>query len=72
MRWFPDWPEKYSITIRPALQIIGNTGRCQKVAGMYIMVTEKGIFADTTINVNPTADDLAEITVLTAWAITTI
>jgi malate dehydrogenase (oxaloacetate-decarboxylating)(NADP+) len=62
---------KYSDTIRPALQIIGTQDEVKKVAGMYIMVTKSGpvFFADTTINVNPTAEDLAEITVLTAWAV---
>ncbi len=62
---------KYSDTIRPALQIIGTQEDVKKVAGMYIMMTKKGpfFFADTTINVNPTAEDLAEITVLTAWAV---
>ncbi len=62
---------KYSDTIRPALQIIGTQDSVKKVAGMYIMITKKGpvFFADTTVNVNPTADDLAEITVLTAWAV---
>ena len=62
---------KYSDTIRPALQIIGTQDDVKKVAGMYIMVTKKGpvFFADTTINVNPTAEDLVEITVLTAWAV---
>ena len=62
---------KYSDTIRPALQIIGTQDDVKKVAGMYIMITKKGpvFFADTTVNVNPTAEDLAEITVLTAWAV---
>lgn len=62
---------KYSDTIRPALQIIGTQDDVKKVAGMYIMMTKKGpfFFADTTINVDPTAEDLAEITVLTAWAV---
>jgi len=62
---------KYSDTIRPALQIIGTQDSVKKVAGMYIMITKKGpvFFADTTVNVNPTPDDLAEITVLTAWAV---
>ena len=56
---------KYSDTIRPALQIIGTQEDVKKVAGMYIMMTKKGpfFFADTTINVDPTAEDLAEITV---------
>ncbi len=62
---------KYKDTIRPALQIIGTQDSVKKVAGMYIMVTKKGpiFFADTTVNVNPTSEDLAEITVLTAWAV---
>ena len=62
---------KYSDTIRPALQIIGTQESVSRVAGMYIMVTKKGpvFFADTTVNVNPSAEDLAEITVLTAWAV---
>jgi len=62
---------KYSDTIRPALQIIGTQDDVKKVAGMYIMITKKGpfFFADTTINVNPTAEDLAEITALTAQAV---
>lgn len=62
---------KYSDTIRPALQIIGTQDDVKRVAGMYIMITKKGpfFFADTTINVNPTAEELAEITVLTAWAV---
>jgi malate dehydrogenase (oxaloacetate-decarboxylating)(NADP+) len=62
---------KYGDTIRPALQIIGTQDEVKRVAGMYIMVTKKGplFFADTTVNVDPTAEDLAEITVLTAWAV---
>jgi malate dehydrogenase (oxaloacetate-decarboxylating)(NADP+) len=62
---------KYSDTIRPALQIIGTQDSVKKVAGMYIMMTKKGpiFFADTTVNVNPSSEDLAEITVLTAWAV---
>jgi malate dehydrogenase (oxaloacetate-decarboxylating)(NADP+) len=62
---------KYSDTIRPSLQIIGTQEGVNKVAGMYIMVTKKGpvFFADTTININPTAEDLVEITMLTNNAI---
>ncbi len=57
----------YAQTIRPALQIIGTEGKI-KVAGMYIMLTKRGplFFADTTVNVNPSAEDLVEITALTA------
>lgn len=61
----------YSTTIRPSLQIIGTQDNVKKVAGMYVLITKKGpvFFADTTINVNPTAEELVEITMLTANAI---
>ncbi len=62
---------KYADPIRPALQIIGVQKDVKRVAGMYIMVTKQGpfFFADTTMNVNPTAQELVDITVLTANAI---
>lgn len=55
---------KYPDTIRPALQIIGVDDGQRLVAGMYIMMTKKGpfFFADTTVNRNPSAQDLVEIT----------
>lgn len=58
----------YPSTLRPALQIIGTEEAVEKVAGMFIMNTKKGtlFLADTTINVDPTAEDLANIAVLTA------
>jgi len=61
----------YADTIRPALRIIGVQEHGTRVAGMYIMMTKKGplFFADTTINVNPTSEDLVEITLLTAKAV---
>ncbi len=62
---------KYSDTIRPSLQIIGTQEGVARVAGMYILVTKKGpfFFADTTINVNPTVEELVEIAHLTATAV---
>lgn len=61
----------YPETIRPALQVIGTQKGVNKIAGMYILITKNGpiFFADTTINVNPTAQDLADITVLTAKSV---
>lgn len=61
----------YADTIRPALRIIGTQQGVNKVAGMYIMLTKRGpvFFADTTINVNPTSEELVEITLLTAKAV---
>jgi len=62
---------KYADILRPALYIIGTQEEVTNVAGMYIMITKRGpvFFADTTINVNPTAEELVEITLLTAKAI---
>jgi malate dehydrogenase (oxaloacetate-decarboxylating)(NADP+) len=59
---------KYGQPIKPALEIIGVQKGISKVAGLYIMVTKKGpyFFADTTMNANPTAEELADIAVLTA------
>ncbi len=63
--------QNYPDTIRPALQVIGKEPGVQKVAGMYILLTSQGplFFSDTTVNVNPTADDIIEITELTARAV---
>ena len=61
----------YPSVIRPALQVIGKADGVDKVAGMYILETKRGpmFFADTTVNVNPTAEEIAAITVLTADAV---
>ncbi len=60
----------YPDTIRPALQIIGmdKEAGVNRIAGMYILITKRGpiFFADTTINRNPTAEELAEIAVMAA------
>lgn len=58
----------YPVAIRPALQIIGTEPGVKKIAGMYLLFTKKGplFLADTTINFNPTAEELAEITLLVA------
>jgi malate dehydrogenase (oxaloacetate-decarboxylating)(NADP+) len=58
----------YPKTILPALHVIGVKKDIDRVAGMYIMNTAKGpfFFSDTTVNVNPTAEQLVEIIGLTA------
>jgi malate dehydrogenase (oxaloacetate-decarboxylating)(NADP+) len=58
----------YASTIRPALQVIGTDDDVSKIAGMYILFTKKGpfFFADTTVNVNPSAKDIVDITALVA------
>jgi malate dehydrogenase (oxaloacetate-decarboxylating)(NADP+) len=58
--------KNYASTIKPALQIIGTEGGVNRVAGMYMMMTKKGpvFFGDTTVNVDPSAEELVDITVL--------
>ncbi|MBK7130196.1 MAG: NADP-dependent malic enzyme [Crocinitomicaceae bacterium] len=59
---------KYSDVIKPALQVVGTKEGVSKVAGMYILATKRGplFLADTTVNIDPSAEDLAEITALVA------
>lgn len=58
----------YAQTIKPALRLIGVAEGVSRVAGMYIVNTKKDsyFFADTTVNVEPTAEELVEIIGLTA------
>jgi malate dehydrogenase (oxaloacetate-decarboxylating)(NADP+) len=60
--------KNYPDTIRPALHCIGLEDGVNRIAGMYLMLTKKGpiFLADTTVNFNPTAEELAEITLLAA------
>ncbi|MBN9351233.1 MAG: NADP-dependent malic enzyme [Chitinophagaceae bacterium] len=60
--------KNYPDTVRPALQIIGLEPGVNKVAGMYIIMSKRGplFLADTTVNFNPTSEELAEITLLVA------
>ncbi len=62
---------KYADPIRAALETIGVKPGVKRVCGMYILLTKKGpiFLADTTMNVDPTAEDLAEITALTATCV---
>ena len=59
---------KYGTPIKPALDIIGVQDGVSRVAGLYMMITKKGpyFFADTTMNTDPTAQQLADIAILTA------
>ncbi|MDH5396907.1 MAG: NADP-dependent malic enzyme [Cyclobacteriaceae bacterium] len=60
----------YSKTIDTAIEVLGNPVRPNLVAGMYILNTKKGtlFFSDTTVNVNPTVDELVKIIEYTATA----
>lgn len=63
--------KNYPTTIRPSLQIIGTAPGVTRVAGMYMMLTKKGpvFLADTTVNVDPTVEDLVDITTLVAQSV---
>jgi malate dehydrogenase (oxaloacetate-decarboxylating)(NADP+) len=58
----------YADTIRPALQIVGTRDGVRRVSGAYMLILKEKVFflADTTVNITPGAEDLAEIAVLTA------
>ncbi len=59
---------RYADTIMPTLQVIGVKEKFNHIAGMYIMLSKKGalFLADTTVNMNPTSQVLADTTMLTA------
>jgi malate dehydrogenase (oxaloacetate-decarboxylating)(NADP+) len=60
--------QHYPETIRPALEIIKVRENVHRVSGVYVIVTKQQVyfFSDTTVNIEPTAEDLAEIAVLAA------
>jgi malate dehydrogenase (oxaloacetate-decarboxylating)(NADP+) len=61
----------YRSCIKPALSSVGMQKDVKVISGMYILNTKRGplFLADTTINLNPTAEELAEITVNVAKTI---
>ncbi len=61
----------YPEVIRPALQLLEVDKENRIVAGIYMMVFKNEIifFADTTVNINPSAETLAEIAILSADAV---
>ena len=60
--------QHYPDTLRPALQIIGCRPNLTKVSGMYMMVAKDEIyfFADTTVKIEPTVEELAETAIACA------
>jgi malate dehydrogenase (oxaloacetate-decarboxylating)(NADP+) len=61
--------QHYPDVIRPALQIISVRPGLNKVSGVYVLITPQGhiyFLADTTVNVEPSAEDVAEIALCAA------
>ena len=58
----------YKESIRPALKVIGIEESVNKIAGMYVLISKDGpiFFADTTININPSVEEIVDITLLVA------
>ncbi|MBR9975164.1 MAG: NADP-dependent malic enzyme [Bacteroidetes bacterium] len=59
----------YPDTVRPALEIIGHDERYSKVSGLYMLSDRRHqpyFLADTTVNIDPTAEDVADITLQAA------
>ncbi|MCF8266930.1 MAG: NADP-dependent malic enzyme [Ignavibacteriales bacterium] len=58
----------YPITIKPALQCVGVRDGFTVASGLYIVLINRKtfFFADTTVNINPTAEQLAEIAISAA------
>ncbi len=58
----------YPTIVKPALEIIEKQKGIGKIAGLYVVIIKGKLlfFADTTMNIEPTAEELAEIAILTA------
>lgn len=58
----------YPETVRIALQVIERREGVRKVSGLYMLIMQRKIYllADTTVNIDPSPEDLAEIAMLAA------
>ncbi len=59
----------YPEVLRPALEVIGTAEGVRRVAGLYMVALRNRdllFFADTTVNIDPDAETLAEVALLTA------
>ena len=53
----------YPTVVKPILEVIGRASNVKKVSTVNIMITDKGplFLSDTSINIDPTAEEIAEI-----------
>ena len=58
----------FTTVVKPIFEVIGKASNVSRAATAHIMVTERGplILSDTSINIDPNAEELAEITRMTA------
>ena len=58
----------FTNVVKPIFEVIGRAANVSRAATAHIMITERGplLLADTSINIDPTAEELAEITKMTA------
>ncbi len=58
----------YPETLRPALAVVRTRAGVERACGVYVLIFKTGLYflADTTVNIDPSAEALAEIAVLTA------
>jgi malate dehydrogenase (oxaloacetate-decarboxylating)(NADP+) len=63
------YSRSYPTVVRPMLELIGKADSVSKIATTNLMITERGpmFLADTAINIDPSAKDLAKITQMTAY-----
>ncbi len=71
--WLSGATRSYPETIRPALQVVGSKAG-QKVAGVYMLLNPERVYfiADTTVNIDPCAEDLAEIAINTSTVVSSM
>lgn len=60
--------QHYPDSLRPALEVVGRNKKYSVVSGLYLIKNKAKMYflADTTVNINPTSEELADITLQTA------
>ena len=62
------YSRSYPATVKPMIELIGKENGVEKIAATNIMITKRGpmFFSDTAININPSAEELADICYMTS------
>ncbi len=64
------YSRSYPTVVKPMIELIGKQKGVKRIAATNIMLTQKGpiFFSDTAININPSAEELANISLMTSVA----